>query len=80
MHLSVLLQFAVSTDYSTREYQSIFHGIKLHSLKYPASMLALCWHRHSTPAGVVLMLLLCWHILCRPITRIIYKCYYNCVK
>ena len=25
-----------------------FHGIKLHSLKYPPNMLALCWH--STPA------------------------------
>ena len=25
-----------------------FHGIKLHSLKYPPNMLVLCWH--STPA------------------------------
>ena len=39
MHLSALLQSAVSTDCSIREYQSTyFHGIKPHSLKYPPNM------------------------------------------
>ena len=35
MQLSALLQFAVSTDCSFTEYQSIFYEIKFHSLKYP---------------------------------------------
>ena len=39
MHLSV-----VSTNCSIREYQCIFHGIKLHRLKHPPNMLALCWY------------------------------------
>ena len=43
MHLSAMLQFAVSTDWSVAWGVSIyFHEIMLHSLKYPPSMLALC--------------------------------------
>ena len=48
MHLSALLLFTVSTDSSIREYQSIFMEIKLHSLKYPPNMSALCWHSTLT--------------------------------
>ena len=32
----------------------LFHGIKLHTLKYPPDMPALCWS--------LLCFLLCWHI------------------
>ena len=44
MHFSALLQFTFTTDYSTRERQSIFKEL-IHNLKYsPPNVLALCWH------------------------------------
>ena len=45
LDLSALLQFAVSTDCSIREYQSIFMEL---NLKYPPNFPTLC--SHSTPA------------------------------
>ena len=47
MYLSALIQFTASTDC----YIDLFDGIKLHSLKHPPNMLALCWH--STKAYYV---------------------------
>ena len=41
MHLSQFLLTALLGNIN------LFHGIKLHSLKYPPNMLALCWHQHS---------------------------------
>ena len=49
MQLSALLQFRLTALLGS------FHVIKLHSLKYPPNMLALCWHS-------LLCFLLCWHI------------------
>ena len=52
MHLSALLQFAVSTDCPIREYQSIFVELSSIVLKYPPNMLEVCWN--SNPAFIML--------------------------
>ena len=47
MHLSALLQFPLTALLGSVD---LFHGIKLHSLKYPPNnfMLTLCWNSQPT--------------------------------